>query len=70
MSDDKDRLTLKLPKSDMDEVRKMAAESNITVDEFLLRALGTELFLKEHIKKGAKILVKRRFERPREVEFS
>lgn len=56
MSDNQERLTVRLTKEAIDEVKARAAAKGMTVNEFVRRALGTELYLLDQIDAGASVV--------------
>lgn len=56
-SSDKVRLTADLPLPEVEALRALAAEQNITMTEALRRAIATENLLQERRKTGSKVLL-------------
>ena len=50
-------------------VREIAKEENISINEFVRRALGTEVYFLEQKKKGSKVLLEDQKHKLREVVF-
>ncbi|WP_084013657.1 ribbon-helix-helix protein, CopG family [Mesorhizobium sp. LNJC384A00] len=67
MSDNQERLTVRLTKEAIDEVKAKAAAKGMTVNEFVRRALGTELYLLDQIDAGASVVLERPNKPPTEL---
>lgn len=62
-----EKVTLRLAGDAMRKVREQARRKGISVNEFLRRALGTEVYFQEQIDSGGRILVEKADKTMREV---
>ena len=51
------RITVNLGPSDLERMEAIAAETNLSANEILRRALATESFIRENRRAGAKVLI-------------
>lgn len=61
------KVTIELPRSELEQLEELAAEQRTTPLEALRRALGTERFLRSKIKDGDKVLLRKQDHTYREV---
>ena len=51
------KTSMNLPQSDLEALRAMAAEANISMADMVRRALSTEKFVRDTVARGAKVLI-------------
>ncbi len=68
MAEDIKRITVNLRPSDVERIEQIAAETGLTANEIIRRALATESFVQKTRKNDEKILVEGK-QGTRQVEF-
>jgi len=64
---DIERLSIRLSKSAAKKMKDKAAQKGMSVNEFVRRALGTEIYLLDQIEAGAKVIIERPQKPPMEL---
>ena len=63
------KTSMNLPKNELDELRAMAAAENISMADMVRRALSTEKFVRETVKRGGKLLIEEKDKTYKQVIF-
>ncbi len=62
-----ERLSLRLSKATAKMMKDRASEKGVSINEFVRLALGTEIYLIDQVKEGAKIMLERPDRPPTEL---
>lgn len=64
-----ERLSLRLSKEAAQSMKTKAAKMGMSINEFVRRALGTEIYLLDQIEAGARIVIERPEKPPMELHL-
>lgn len=63
------KTSMNLPREELDRLKVMAAEENISMADMVRRALSTERFVRDTVKRGGKVLIEEKDKTLKHVIF-
>lgn len=61
------KLLIELPEEELEELRKLAEEQHVSMTDAARKAVATERYLRDNLKQGSKVLLRKPDESYREV---